>query len=428
MKTISIALLPGHKSRLFSRRQAVARRLMLGLLEKLQYGCLRLHEGDRVMMFGQAADASDIVADIRVLDPQLYSDLVFGGSIGAGEAYVSSHWETNNLTSVVRIFARNISVLDKLDANQSRLGKWLLRVFHRLNRNSKTGSRNNISAHYDLGNDFFRLFLDQELMYSAAIYPTPDATLAQAAQYKLQRVCEKLQLNAQDHLLEIGTGWGGMALYAARHYGCKVTTTTISREQYEYAKARVRDAGMEDRVAVLFDDYRELNGQFSKLVSIEMIEAVGHQHYDQYFSTCASLLKDDGLMLLQAITISDQRYHNALRSVDFIQRYIFPGGCLPCIGVIADKVMRKTDMAIVGIEEIGDQYARTLKHWREAFMSQLEQVRALGFDDRFIRLWEFYLSYCEGGFMERSIGTAQVLLAKPHYRSNYFSSTGGHSC
>ncbi|HEX7762309.1 MAG TPA: cyclopropane-fatty-acyl-phospholipid synthase family protein, partial [Cellvibrio sp.] len=251
-----------------------------------------------------------------------------------------------------------------------------------------------------------------------------DATLAQAAQYKLQRVCEKLQLQPQDHLLEIGTGWGGMALYAAQHYGCKVTTTTISHEQYQHAKARVRDAGLEDRVTVLFDDYRELNGQFSKLVSIEMIEAVGHEHYDQYFSTCSALLKDDGLMLLQAITISDQRYQNALGSVDFIQRYIFPGGCLPCIGVIADKVMHKTDMTIMGVEEMSDQYAQTLKHWREAFMAQLDQVRALGFDDRFIRLWEFYLSYCEGGFMERSIGTAQVLLAKPRYRSNYFSADG----
>ena len=424
MKTISIALLPGHKARVFSRSQSVARRLMLGVLEQLQYGCLRLHEGDQVMVFGQAADASDLVADIRVLDPQLYSDLVFGGSIGAGEAYVSSYWETNNLTSVVRIFARNLPVLDRMDANQSRLGKWLLRMFHLLNRNSKAGSRKNISAHYDLGNDFFKLFLDQELMYSAAIYPSPDATLAQAAQYKLQRVCEKLQLKPQDHLLEIGTGWGGMALYAAQHYGCKVTTTTISHEQYQHAKARVRDAGLEDRVTVLFDDYRELNGQFSKLVSIEMIEAVGHEHYDQYFSTCSALLKDDGLMLLQAITISDQRYQNALGSVDFIQRYIFPGGCLPCIGVIADKVMHKTDMTIMGVEEMGDQYAQTLKHWREAFMAQLDQVRALGFDDRFIRLWEFYLSYCEGGFMERSIGTAQVLLAKPRYRSNYFSADG----
>lgn len=421
MKTISIALLPGHKARLFSGSQSVARQLLRGVLEKLQYGCLRLHEADQVMTFGQAPDATDLVADIRVLNPQLYTDLVFGGSIGAGESYMSRHWESNNLTSVVRIFARNLKVLDTLDANQSRIGKALLRVFHLLNRNSKTGSRNNISAHYDLGNDFFRLFLDESLMYSAAIYPSPQASLAQAAEYKLQRVCEKLQLTADDHLLEIGTGWGGMAIYAAQHYGCKVTTTTISREQYECAKARVRDAGLEGRVDVLFDDYRDLNGQFSKLVSIEMIEAVGHEHYDQYFSTCSALLKPEGLMLLQSITINDQRYEQARRSVDFIQRYIFPGGCLPSVGVIANQVMHNTDMNIVGVEEIGDHYAQTLKHWRESFMARLDDVRAQGFDERFIRMWEFYLSYCEGGFIERSIGTTQVLMAKPGYRQGYFS-------
>ena len=422
MKAISIARLSGHKVKGFSRSQSVARRLVIALLEKLEYGCLRLHEGDQVMLFGQAPEQSDLVADIRVLDPRLYTDLVFGGSIGAGESYMSDYWQSNNLTSVVRIFARNLSVLDAMDAKQSRLGKWALRLFHVLNRNSKTGSRNNISAHYDLGNDFFRLFLDESLMYSAAIYPSPEASLAQAAEYKLQRVCEKLQLNADDHLLEIGTGWGGMAIYAAQHYGCKVTTTTISREQYECAKARVIEAGLQDRVEVLFDDYRDLNGQFSKLVSIEMIEAVGHEHYDQYFSTCSALLKPNGLMLLQSITISDQRYEQARRSVDFIQRYIFPGGCLPCIGVIADKVMHKTDMTVVGVEEIGDHYAQTLKHWREAFMTRLDEVRSQGFDERFIRMWEFYLSYCEGGFLERSIGTTQVLLAKPSYRPVYFSS------
>ena len=427
MKTLSIALLPAHKASLFSSRQAVARRMVFAVLKQLQFGCLRLHEGDEVQVFGQPAEASDLVADIRVLDAQLYSDLVFGGSVGAGEAYMSGYWETNNLTSVIRIFVRNLPVVDSLDAKQSRMGKWLLHFFHVFNRNSKAGSRKNISAHYDLGNDFFRLFLDETLMYSAAIYPEPNAPLQLAATYKLQRVCEKLQLNAQDHLLEIGTGWGGMAIYAARHYGCKVTTTTISREQYECAKARVQEAGLAGQVEVLFDDYRDLTGQFSKLVSIEMIEAVGHEHYDQYFSTCSALLKPNGLMLLQSITISDQRYEQARRSVDFIQRYIFPGGCLPSIAVIAEKLARKTDMTILGIEEIGDHYAQTLKHWREAFMARLDDVRALGFDERFIRMWEFYLGYCEGGFMERSIGTAQLLLAKPNYRSAYFSAPESHS-
>jgi cyclopropane-fatty-acyl-phospholipid synthase len=254
------------------------------------------------------------------------------------------------------------------------------------------------------------------------VYPTHDATLEQASAYKLQRVCEKLQLKSSDHLLEIGTGWGGMAIYAASHYGCRVTTTTISRQQYEAAKARVVAAGLEDKVEVLFDDYRDLRGKFSKLVSIEMIEAVGHEHYDQYFDCCSQLLAPEGLMLLQAITISDQRYEQARGSVDFIQRYIFPGGCLPSIAVISDKISRKTDMNIIGMEEIGDHYAQTLKQWRERFMAHVDEVKAQGFDERFIRMWEFYLCYCEGGFLERSIGTAQVLLAKPDYRPAFFNS------
>jgi cyclopropane-fatty-acyl-phospholipid synthase len=258
-------------------------------------------------------------------------------------------------------------------------------------------------------------------MYSAAMYPTPDATLAQASVYKLQRVCEKLQLKSSDHLLEIGTGWGGMAIYAARHYGCRVTTTTISQQQYEAAKARVVAEGLEAKVEVLFDDYRDLRGNFSKLVSIEMIEAVGHEHYGQYFECCSQLLAPKGLMLLQAITISDQRYEQARRSVDFIQRYIFPGGCLPSIAVISDKVSQKTDMNIIAVEDIGDHYAQTLNQWREGFLARLEEVRAQGFDERFIRMWEFYLCYCEGGFLERSIGTAQVLLAKPDYRPAFFN-------
>jgi cyclopropane-fatty-acyl-phospholipid synthase len=394
--------------------------MLFKLLSALGQGCLRIHEQGELFQFGQAADHTDLVADIYVHDAHLYSDVIFGGSVGAGEAYMSGFWSTPNLTQVTRLFVRNIDALDAMDSKQSFIGQYLLKVFHWFNRNTKEGSRKNISAHYDLGNDFFRLFLDSTMMYSAAIYPTPNAPLAEASVYKLQRVCEKLQLTPEDHLLEIGTGWGGMAIYAAQHYGCRVTTTTISREQREYALAKVADAGLSDRITVLFDDYRDLRGQFSKLVSIEMIEAVGHKHYDQYFSTCSRLLAPNGLMLLQAITIADQRYDMARKTVDFIQRYIFPGGSLPSIAVISDFAKRKTDLNILHIEDIGEHYAQTLKHWREAFNAKLEAVRAQGFDDRFIRMWEFYLCYCEGGFIERSIGTAQVLLAKPQYRSGYF--------
>lgn len=394
--------------------------MLFKLLRALNEGCLRIHEQGELFQFGEQADHTDLVADIFVHDAQLYSDVIFGGSVGAGEAYMSGFWSTPNLTQVTRLFVRNIDALDAMDSKQSFIGQYLLKIFHWFNRNTKEGSRKNISAHYDLGNDFFRLFLDKTMMYSAAIYPTPEASLADASLYKLQRVCEKLQLSADDHLLEIGTGWGGMAIYAAQHYGCRVTTTTISREQRDYALAKVADAGLSDRITVLFDDYRDLQGQFSKLVSIEMIEAVGHEHYDQYFSTCSRLLAPNGLMLLQAITIADQRYDMARRTVDFIQRYIFPGGSLPSIAVISDFAKRKTDMNILHIEDIGEHYAQTLKQWREAFNNKLEAVRAQGFDERFIRMWEFYLCYCEGGFIERSIGTAQVLLAKPGYRSGYF--------
>ena len=420
MRATTIALLPGHRILSLTRNQRIARNLVFKLLRTLKEGCLRIHEQGELYYFGQSSDQSDLVADIYVQDPQFYADVVFGGSIGAGEAYMDGYWSTPNLTRVTRLFVRNMAALDALDTRQSVIGRYLLKVFHWFNRNTKEGSRKNISAHYDLGNDFFSLFLDQTMMYSAAIYPSPEAPLAEASVYKLQRVCEKLQLSAADHLLEIGTGWGGMAIYAAQHYGCRVTTTTISREQRDYALAKVAEAGLGDRITVLFDDYRDLRGQFTRLVSIEMIEAVGHEHYDQYFSTCSRLLAPDGLMLLQAITIADQRYDLARRTVDFIQRYIFPGGSLPSVAVISDWAKRKTDLNILHIEDIGAHYAQTLKHWREAFHEQRDAVRAQGFDERFIRMWEFYLCYCEGGFIERSIGTAQVLLAKPRYRSDYF--------
>lgn len=421
MKTTSIALAPKHRVASLTRNQSIAKGLLFKFLLGLETGCLRVHEQGELFEFGQPHDSSDLVADIFVHNSSFYSDVIFGGSVGAGEAYMSGYWSTPNLTQVMRLFVRNINALDKLDSNQSVIGRWLLKAFHWFNRNTKEGSRKNISAHYDLGNNFFKLFLDETMMYSSAIYPAPESSLSVAARHKLQRVCEKLQLNAQDHLLEIGTGWGGMAIYAAQHYGCRVTTTTISKEQRDYALARVAEAGLSDRVTVLFDDYRDLQGQFTKLVSIEMIEAVGHDHYDQYFSTCSRLLAPDGLMLIQAITIQDQRYVQAQKSVDFIQRYIFPGGSLPSIAVISDFIKRNTDMNILHLEDIGEHYAQTLKHWRDAFMEKLDAVCEQGFDERFIRMWEFYLCYCEGGFRERSIGTAQIVFAKPSYRPNFFS-------
>ncbi len=421
MTSQSITQMPAHKLSLVSRNQEVARRLLFNQLAKIKRGCLLIIEGGQVTSFGEAADKAELVADIRVQAPDVFTQVVFSGSIGSGESYMDGCWTSSNLTNVIRLFVQNLDTLDQIDSRQSFIGKLLLKGFHWLNRNNKQGSRKNISAHYDLGNDFFSLFLDPSLMYSSAVYPDSQATLAEASIYKLDLICQKLELRPEDHLLEIGTGWGAMAIHATQQYGCKVTTTTISRRQYEFVCQRVAAAGLSDRVTVLFEDYRELSGRYSKLVSIEMIEAVGHEHYDTYFKLCSDLLAPDGLMLIQAITIADQRYEQARGSVDFIQRYIFPGGCLPSIAVMADKVAKRTNMSIVNLQEIGLDYARTLKAWREAFMARLEQVRAQGFDERFIRMWEFYLSYCEGGFVERSIGTVQLLIAKPNYRPRPFS-------
>jgi cyclopropane-fatty-acyl-phospholipid synthase len=303
-----------------------------------------------------------------------------------------------------------------MDDASSFLDRIGLRVLHALKRNSKDGSRRNIEAHYDLGNAMFEQFLDPTMMYSSAIFPHANSTLEEASVAKLERVCQTLRLRPSDHLVEIGTGWGGMALHAARNYGCRVTTTTISREQHDFAVKRIAEAGLSDRVTVLLRDYRELEGRFDKLVSIEMIEAVGHRYLPVYFETCGKLLKPDGLMLLQSILIPDQRYHRALDSVDFIQRYIFPGGFLPCPGEILKQVSAKTDMQLVGVFDITLDYARTLEAWRTRFGARTESIRALGYSEDFLRLWDYYFAYCEGGFRERAISTAQFLMAKPGWR------------
>jgi cyclopropane-fatty-acyl-phospholipid synthase len=349
-------------------------------------------------------------------DASAYRDIAFGGSIGGAEAYMLEKWTTPDLLEVVRLMSVNIDFLNQIDEGRplwQRIGD---KFFHLLNRNTQKQARQNISRHYDLSNDFFALFLDPEMMYSAAIFPHDKADLEEAALHKLDVICRKLELQASDHLLEIGTGWGGLAIYAAQNYGCKVTTTTISREQYETACQRVQAEGLQDQITVMFEDYRNLSGRFDKLVSVEMIEAVGSEYYKQYFSGCAALLKDDGLMLLQAITMPDQRYHYAQKSVDFIQRYIFPGGSLPSHEVIISSVKKNTDMLMVGMQEIGEDYGKTLQIWRERFMQRLDQVRELGFDDYFIRMWNYYLCYCQGGFEERIIGTSQILFAKPDWR------------
>lgn len=393
-----------------------ARNTLLKLLKNIQKGHLTLEDNGEVYSFGEALEKTSLVAHISVTHAAFYRQVLFGGSIGAGEAYMFKSWWSPDLVQVIRLMAVNMPVLQQLDSKWSALFTIAYRIAHRLRPNTIVKARENISAHYDLGNDFFSLFLDKTMLYSAAIYPTSTASLEDASLYKMAHICERLQLSEHDHLLEIGTGWGGMAIHAAKTTGCKVTSVTISKEQFAYATDWVKREGLADKVTVLLQDYRLVEGTFDKLLSIEMIEAVGHEFYREYFSKCSSLLKSKGLMLIQAITIQDQRFEYAHKNTDFIQQYIFPGGCLPSNTVVAQHVNEDTDMQIVGLEDITQDYARTLADWRKAFFANIGAVKAQGFDDVFIRMWDFYLCYCEGGFVERAISTAQYVFAKPDAR------------
>ena len=360
--------------------------------------------------------ADGLSARIEVLDMSFYRQVALGGSIGAAESYMDQYWQANDLCRVIQIFVRNRDLLNSMESGLAILANQLLKVWHFSNRNSQQGSRKNIAAHYDLGNELFALFQDQHSMYSSATFYHPELSLEDASTAKLERICQKLHLQPDDHILEIGTGWGGFAIYAAKNYGCHITTTTISKEQYQAAQQRVIDAGVADRVTILMEDYRDLQGRYDKLVSIEMIEAVGHHYLDTYLKQCAALLKPNGLALIQAITIEDSYYYQALKSVDFIKRYIFPGSFIPCVSAIVASAARSSDLRLINLEDQGESYALTLNHWRKRFLAALDQVRAQGYNEEFIRMWEFYLCYCEGGFKEKSISNVQLLLAKPGNR------------
>jgi cyclopropane-fatty-acyl-phospholipid synthase len=390
------------------------RQQLLGQLSQLRHGRLLLTDDGEPLEFGDTT--ADLQIHMEILDPAFYRAVATNGSVGAGEAYMDGLWRCDNLVGLVQLLVRNRDMLDGMESGLARLGGMAMRGWHALRRNTRDGSRRNIAAHYDLGNDFFNLFLSPDLMYSSAIWTDPSDTLEIASTRKLERICRKLDLKPTDRVVEIGTGWGGFALYAAQHYGCHVTTTTISREQHALASERITAAGLSDRVSLLLKDYRDLEGQYDKLVSIEMVEAIGAPYLDVYFEKLGSLLKPDGLALLQAITIEDHRYAQALSSVDFIKRHVFPGSFIPSINALLASKTRSSDLALTQLEDFGHSYALTLKAWRERFMAQLPQVRAQGFDERFMQMWEFYLAYCEGGFRERSIGVAHLLLAKPGNR------------
>ena len=401
------------KSSFFS---GMSRRFVHHRLKGLTTDRLIISEGDDSWEFGSAKKDVENIAKIFVHDPRCYSEVAFGGTIGAGEAYMKGYWETDDLTGVIRILLRNRKLLNNMDTGLSRFSEPANKLFHWWNRNSKSGSRKNISAHYDLGNEFFRLCLDDSLMYSSAVLEDPLMTLEEASLAKMRKICEKLRLSSSDELLEIGAVWGSLAIYAAKKYGCRVTTTTISQEQYSFVLSRVKEERLEDQVTVLNKDYRDLIGQFDKLVSIEMLEAIGHEFIDTYFEKCNELLKPNGRMLLQTITIDHSEYERAKKSVDFIQKYIFPGGALPSLSAITMAVRQHSDLSFNSLHDISLDYAHTLRDWRHAFLSHSEKIRELGYPEEFIRMWEYYFCYCEGGFTERIITTAQLVFDKPGCR------------
>lgn len=392
----------------------LSRRSAHALFRRLSLGVVTVVEGDERFVFGNAGALS---TTITIKDPAAYRAMVLGGSVGVGEAFMRGHWTCDDLTALTRIFAQNLEALGAMDSGPARALRLAGDLVTRLaSRNTRAGSRRNIARHYDLSNELFELFLDPSMMYSSAIFESEGATLEEAQVAKLDRVCRKLDLHPGDHLLEIGTGWGALAIHAAREYGCRVTTTTVSAEQHRLATERVRAFGLGDQIEVLLRDYRDLDGQYDKLVSIEMIEAVGHEYMDDYFRACSERLKPDGTMLIQAITIADQHHEQHRASIDFIKEYIFPGSCIPSVTSMIDATTRATDLRLFHLEDITPHYARTLRIWRERFLENAEAVRRLGFDEPFMRMWEYYLAYCEGGFEERYLGCVHMLFTKPGSR------------
>jgi cyclopropane-fatty-acyl-phospholipid synthase len=392
----------------------LAERAVRSRMESLTDGRLTVHYDGSTECYGPGGSPSGTVT---IHDPNFFRAIAFGGHIGAAESYVREEWTTQDLTDVIRLFARNREVLDGLETGLARLSQPLLAPLRWWNRNTRSGSARNIQAHYDLGNDFFAAFLDETMTYSSGVFVNGHSTMRDASIEKYDRLCRKLSVSTDDHVIEIGTGWGGFAIHAASRYGCRVTTTTISKEQHRLATERVTEAGLEELITVLLRDYRDLEGTYSKLVSIEMVEAVGHQYLQGYFEQCAHLLAPDGKAAIQAITVRDDWYDPRQRQVDFIKRYIFPGSFIPAISALGSAA-GSTDLRLVDLEDITPHYAETLRRWRMRFLENWDEISSMEFDDDFRRLWEFYLCYCEGGFSEAILGSVQLVFAKPMAKSS----------
>lgn len=391
----------------------IAANILRRRLKSIVGGKITFVEDGQHRVFGTS---DGLEAEIRVHNSNFYRKSLLGGGVGFAEAFIHGWWSTDDLTTLLRIFVRDINLSNEFEKGFALLARKLLGLYHWRNKNTRTGSRQNIFEHYDLGNDFFSLFLDETLTYSCGIFNTPETSLKEASIAKLERMCEMVSIEKNDHVLEIGCGWGSFAIHAAEKYGCRVSATTISKEQYNLARERVRRRGLDDRVTILFKDYRELEGTYDKLVSIEMIEAVGHDFLGDFFIKCESLLAEDGAMALQGITMSEDFYEEYLRSADFIQRYIFPGSCCPALNAIKNAVSDSTDLELSRTENIGSHYATTLREWRLRFSGNTEKLQAMGYSEEFIRTWLYYFSYCEAGFAENYLGNVQLVLQKPLFR------------
>jgi len=391
----------------------MARNVLTRKLAGLRFGLVHIDDAKGAARFG---NSSQLRANVDVNSPRFYRAIGLGGSLGAAEAYIRGDWDCAQLAELFRIMIRNRAASSKLDRAATRLADVLRRGAHWWRRNNRRGSRRNIAAHYDLGNEFFQLWLDESMAYSSGIFPSSRASLHEASLEKFDRACRKLDLRASDHVLEIGSGWGGFAIHAATHYGCRVTSCTISQEQFELAQQRINAAKLGDRITLLNADYRDIRGQFDKLVSIEMIEAVGYYYFDAFFGQLGKLLRPNGSALLQAIVMPERNYDRYLRGVDFIQQYVFPGGCLPSLSAMLESVGRTSDLRLVHVEDFASHYAETLRRWRQAFEESLPEIRRLGYDEQFIRKWRYYLCYCEAAFEERYIGVMQVQFDGPDCR------------
>lgn len=395
---------------------SIGRKLVRGALGRITEGRLTLVDGGERVSVGEASGAARLDIEIVVRDQAFYGALAFGGALGAAESYMDGAWECDDLAGLFELLLNNYEALRSVEGPLRAALAPLSRAAYWLQRNSRSGSRRNIAAHYDLSNEFFALWLDPTMTYSCGVFEDASTTLEAAQLAKIDMALGALEIGPGDHLLEIGTGWGSVAIRAARDYGCRVTTTTVSRRQYELAKARIEEAGVSGRVELLLTDYRDLTGSYDKVISIEMIEAVGLAYLDTYFGKVSSLLKPDGLALIQAITIRDQFWASAARTRDFLKKYIFPGSCLLSVEAMSRSVRASTDMRVLGLTDIGPHYAETLRRWLRTFDERIEEVRALGFDERFERMWRYYLTYCEGAMRARHCSDVQLLLGKPSAR------------